>query len=407
MFEYKKNPAIKEYVTKNGEKKYWFQIYLGTDSTTGKKKRTSRRGFKTPALANKEYLKLSAQLNNNSLKPNTTADLTFANVYQQWFDNSYKDTVQSSTLYKTKQIFDCHILPEIGDMKINQITSEFLQPIVDQWANKYTKLNIISRYADRVFKYAYTIKIINADPFDHVLLPKRNKHQAINRKPKNNFFSTTELEKFTKYLINNTKSDNSGTIGFTQAVFFIIMAYTGMRKGELLALEWSDINFDQQTIDINKTVVTDENGKQRTQPPKWNSFRVISYNSLIAKYLSEYRKYQSNTTLLFPNHQAGIWRNLGKPNVWLRSIINQGTADFQKIYQMTKDNYYREFVHQITPHGLRHTHATWIFEKNNRITPKAVQQRLGHKNISVTLDIYTHVTSDQDKLLNDTLDIDF
>lgn len=184
------------------------------------------------------------------------------------------------------------------------------------------------------------------------------------------------------------------------------MAYAGMRKGELLALEWSDINFDNHTIDINKTVVTDENGKQSIQSPKWNSFRTISFNSLINKYLIDYKVYQSNSTLLFPN-KSGSWRNLGKPNIWLKSIINQGTVDFQTIYKMTGNDYYKCFVHQITPHGLRHTHATWLFEKNSRITPKSVQKRLGHQNIGATLDIYTHVTSDQDEILNNTLDFDF
>ncbi|MCO6542978.1 MAG: Arm DNA-binding domain-containing protein [Lactobacillus sp.] len=177
MFEYKRNIAIKEYVTKKGEKKYWFQIYIGTDSTTGKKKLTTRRGFKTPALANKEYRKIEAEIANNTFKTKNTAkntSPTFTDVYHQWFDNSYKDTVQSSTIYKTKQIFNCHILPKIGNDKITAITSEYLQPIVNDWANKYSKLNINSRYANRVFKYAYTTKIIESNPFEHVLLPKRN-----------------------------------------------------------------------------------------------------------------------------------------------------------------------------------------------------------------------------------------
>lgn len=119
MFEYKKNPAIKEYETKKGVKKYMFQIYTGVNPATNKKTTTTRRGFKTPALANAAYRKIEAEVMNKKYEFNNKPEsdsLTFNDVYQRWFIDSYRKTVQSSTIYKTKQIFDCHILPDIGAM---------------------------------------------------------------------------------------------------------------------------------------------------------------------------------------------------------------------------------------------------------------------------------------------------
>lgn len=404
MFEYPKNEAIKEYTTNNGEKKYMFNIYLGTNPVTKMKKRTTRRGFKTPAAANAAFRKLESNYRNNKIKYNDipTTSMTFRTAYEKWFDESYKGTVQSSTLYKTKQIFDCHILPEIGDVEIDKITSSYLQPIVNSWAHKYKKLNIVSRYANRVFTYFYTLKLISDNPFNHVLLPKRNINTTSPKNRVDNFFSSDELSKFTKYLLSNQNN-----IDFNQIAFFITMAYTGMRKGELLALTWKDVNFDAKTIDINKTLVMNESGALDIQPPKWGSYRVISINNLVTKILLKYKELISlNSELLFPN-QKGKWRNLGKPNNWLKAIIKNGTEEYKTIYGITKDEQFKTFVHDITPHGLRHTHVTWLFETDSTITPKTVQVRLGHQNISITMDIYEHVTSNQTEKLKSALEVDF
>lgn len=404
MFEYKKNPAIREYETKKGVKKYMFQIYTGINPATNKKTTTTRRGFKTPALANAVYRKIEAEVMNKKYEfsaPLESDALTFNDVYQRWFTDSYRKTVQSSTVYKTKQIFDCHILPEIGKMNMDSITPDILQPIVNRWATKYAKLNIVSRYANRVFKYAYTIKLIKSNPFNHVLLPARQVNNT-NKTPSTNFFSADELDKFTRFLV---KGRANGTVSMMHAVYFITMAYTGLRKGELLALEWSDIDLEDNKLDVNKTLAMNEFGKLATQPPKWLSYRTIDINNLVANTLQEYKGF-SHSNLVFPS-EKDTWLNLGKPNNWLDSIIDQGAETFKTTFQLTGDDYYKTFVHRITPHGLRHTHATWLFEKDNTITPKAVQERLGHKNISVTMDIYTHVTSNQKDKLKSALDVDY
>ncbi|MFT8724975.1 Arm DNA-binding domain-containing protein, partial [Liquorilactobacillus nagelii] len=169
MFEYKKNKAIKEKIYKNGKKSYYFQIYLGRNAA-GKPRRTTKRGFKTPSLADAAYRKIQIQIANGTYDIATENAKTFKEEYLEWFENQYRNTVKSSTLYKTKQIFDCHILPDIGDQQLSKITSEYLQPFVEAWSLAYKKPNIVARYAKRVFDYAYIKKEIIANPFDHILL---------------------------------------------------------------------------------------------------------------------------------------------------------------------------------------------------------------------------------------------
>jgi integrase len=398
MFEYKKNKAIKEKIYKNGKKSYYFQIYLGKDPQTGKKKITTKRGFKTPALTNSAYQKIQVQVADGTYELLTENGKTFKEEYLEWFENQYRNTVKSSTLYKTKQIFDCHILPYIGDQQLSKITSEYLQPFVEAWSLAYKKPNIVARYAKRVFDYAYIKKEIIANPFDHILLPKI---RSMNAKDSHNFLSTDELKKFVTYVRDSSSVNYPGKIEFFKAVFFITLAYTGMRKGELLALTWEDVDLENKMIDINKTIVTNENGKMALQPPKWDSYRKISINQLIFEMLTKL-KTNNNSKLVFPNQKDNYF-NLSKPNNWLNSIIDMGSSDYAAAFKLTHDPKYQSFIPQITPHGFRHTHATWLFEKNPGILPKTVQKRLGHKNIGVTLNIYTHVSSNQNELLSDTL----
>lgn len=397
MFEYKKNKAIKEKIYKNGKKSYYFQIYLGKDAT-GKPRRTTKRGFKTPSLADAAYRKIQTQILNGTYDLAMTTSKTFKEEYLEWFENQYRNSVKSSTLYKTKQIFDCHILPDIGDLKINKITSESLQPVIENWSSLYKKPNIVARYAKRVFDYAYIKKEIATSPFDHILLPKiRSKNVS----DFHNFLSTDELKKFVDYILTNSDIDGSGKIEFFKAVFFITLAYTGMRKGELLALTWDDIDLKNKMVDINKTIVTNEDGKMALQPPKWDSYRKISINQLTFEMLNKLKTI-NRSKLLFPNQKDNYF-NLSKPNNWLNSIIGMGCADYAAAFKLTHDQKYQLFIPRITPHGFRHTHATWLFEKNPGILPKTVQKRLGHKNIGVTLNIYTHVSSNQNDLLSEVI----
>lgn len=410
-FFYKRNPAIKEYTLKKGNKRYLFHIYTGINPYTGEKSSTTRRSFKTPAIANAEYRKIEAQVKNGQYvfeKPVDTVGHTYGDIYDLWIEKRYRKTVKSSTLYKTKQIFKRHILPELADKNIEEITPAMMQSLVDKWNDVYTKYNLVVRYAARVFKYAMldpTLHLIDSNPLDFVLMPAKAASDDPDMED-DNFFTSAELDRFIDYILKNTSQDDSKKIDFDQATFFITLAFTGLRKGELVALTWNDVDLDNKIIDVNKTVVTKEDGKYGLQPPKWDSYRKITFNELVLSMLKRQRENVGDSTLVFPS-STNKWYSLGRPNIWLDRIIELGNADYDAAYKLTGNEEFNTFVPRITPHGLRHTHATWLFEHNPKILPKTVQERLGHKNIDVTLNIYTHVTHDQKDIVADTLDVDY
>ena len=224
--------------------------------------------------------------------------------------------------------------------------------------------------------------ILNSNPFDKIIKPKSKQ-----TKRKGNFLTKEELKEFLKLASNATLP-----------YFFPLvhlMAYTGLREGEALALKWSDIDFEEKKIFVNKTAVRIE-GKEHLQTPKTkNSKRVISIDSNTLSILKEWRKDQIKTYFKNSKHFEGeenfIFTN--KWGDWVR--INNFIRYFKRFIA---DNNLKE----ITPHGLRHTHASLLFSAG--VEPKNISDRLGHSTVQITLDLYTHITEEQrtdtvDKLL--------
>jgi integrase len=170
-----------------------------------------------------------------------------------------------------------------------------------------------------------------------------------------------------------------------------LLAFTGARKGEVLALHWSDIDFGNRTITFKRTLI-ETKGKQLLQTSKTaTSRRVISVDEGTLEILKKWRIEQIKayedlsieiaTDDLQPiftrySHEESKMKfiRLANPNDRLASFFKRHT-EFEPI----------------TIHGLRHTHASLLFEAGASI--KDVQARLGHSDIQTTMNIYTHVTN--------------
>lgn len=287
---------------------------------------------------------------------------TYRDVYAQWMV-VYRSSVRESTLNKTLGIFKRQILPYFGNFPIDEIDVLHCQNVVNKWASNFKQIKMYLSYAKIVFNYAIKRKLIKDNPFDFVILPRSEVSEQ--DKPAN-FYDKTELVEFFKAL-------NSGTNDRAK-VFFRVLAFTGMRKGEALALTWNDIDFGVKTINISKTVAL---GLQRhliTQTPKTvNGFRTIDIDEITAKILkSLHTESKGNKQLIFPN-KNNVYTNPSQPRTWL--------------YQVYKKH---PELKRISVHGFRHTHASLLFESG--ATMKEVQERLGHGSIQTTMNIYTHVT---------------
>ena len=366
---------IKKYTTKNGETRYLFQTYLGIDPSTGKERRTTRRGFKTQKEAKQAERNLLINVEENGLPSNQSdgfRDPTFEELASLWLEN-YKTTVKPSTFENVRSKVEKMTEEHFKEMKLKKITVAYCQKIVIELSKSYVLYNHYLSVINRIFKYAVLMDVLSSNPFDKVIKPKSRQTQR-----KGNFLTKEELKEFLKLAQTTTLS-----------YFFPLvhlMSYTGLRQGEALALKWSDIDFENKKITVNKTAARIKE-KQTLQTPKTkNSKRVISIDPATLSILKSWKKDQIKIYFKNGKHFEGD-KNF---------IFTNQRGEWVHIHNFIR--YFKRFIadHKlkpITPHGLRHTHASLLFSAG--VEPKNISDRLGHSTVQITLDLYTHITEEQ------------
>lgn len=375
---------IKKYTTKNEETRYLFQTYLGIDPLTGKERRTTRRGFKTMKEAKQAERNLLLDVEENGLSSNHSDGFqnpTFEKLASLWLEN-YKTTVKTSTFENVKSKVEKMTEEHFKEMKLKQVTTTYCQKVAIELSKTYVLYGHYLSVINRIFKYAVLMDILPSNPFDKIIRPKSRQVQR-----KGNFLTKEELKEFLKLA-------QTATLSYFFPLVHL-MSYTGLRQGEALALKWSDIDFENKKITVNKTAVR-INGKQSLQSPKTkNSKRVISIDPTTISILKNWKKDQIKIYFKNGKHFEGD-ENF---------IFTSQRAEWVHIHNFIR--YFKRFIADhdlktITPHGLRHTHASLLFSAG--VEPKNISDRLGHSTVQITLDLYTHITEEQrtdtvDKLL--------
>lgn len=336
---------IKKYKKKDG--KTYYEFYIRVKHIV-----TRRRGFKTKAEAKKKYLELAEELKD---KANYTLyKIKYEDLYNRWM-KTYETTVKESTLQKTLTNFKLHILPFFKDYKVKDIKPYMCQEFADSLKHKTNGKHLFNE-AKRVYQFAVRMDIVNKNPFNNVILPKF--------KPKvirDEYLTVKEVHALLDYL----KDDLYWYTAFR------LLIYTGIRRGELLALEWSDIDFKNGELSINKTLSTGINYQViLTTPKSRKSIRKILVDKETLTSLKTL-KIQSTDKIVFARNK-GRYKRLSD----VADVLHKATEAIG--------------IRKIRVHDLRHTHASLLFASGS--TAKEVQERLGHSDIKTTMNIYTHVT---------------
>ena len=369
----KKVSPIKSYKLKNGETRYEFPAYLGIDPLTGVQKRTLKRGFKTrkdAALA-LAHIKIAVA---NGTYHQTRAE-TYQEIYELWV-KQYEKTVEESTYVKTMSIFKNHILPAMGSYKIEKIHVDVCQKHVDEWAVKLKKFRMVKAYAAKVLDFAIKRGYLRTNPFRYVDLPTNISKKAIGVDDEaENFYSREQLIEFLSCL--ERESNHKAY------VLFRLLAFSGMRRGEALALTWNDLNFTTNELRINKALSLGKDNRLYVKSTKTGVARTIKIDDKTMAILKEWKKKQNQDYLL-----VGI--NTMKPKQLVFSNESNEFLQPTKLRKWIIQVQTKYNLSTITTHGLRHTHCSLLFEAGASL--KEVQVRLGHSDVKTTMDIYTHVT---------------
>ena len=373
---------IKQITKKDGSIVYRANVYLGIDKVTGKDVKTSITGRTKKEVKQKTKEAEIAFLQNGSTRFQASNITTYKELASLWWE-SYKHTVKPNTQLNVRRLLDNHILPLFGSYKLDKLTTPLIQNIVNKLADKtnkgeegaflyYDSLHALNK---RILQYGVVMQAIPFNPAREVILP-RNTQKAKREKIKH--FDNHELKKFLDYL--DSLNLNKFRYYYENTLYKFLLA-TGCRINEALALSWSDIDLDNAVVHITKTL----NYKQETNSPKSkSSLRDIDIDQATVSMLKQYRLRQTKEA----------WK-IGKSESIVFSDFIHEFPNNRTLQTRLRTHFKRANVTNIGFHGFRHTHASLLL--NSGIPYKELQHRLGHSTLSMTMDIYSHLSKENAK----------
>lgn len=373
---------IKQITKKDGSIVYRANVYLGVDKVTGKDVKTSITGRTKKEVKQKTKEAEIAFLQNGSTRFQASNITTYKELASLWWE-SYKHTVKPNTQLNVRRLLDNHILPLFGSYKLDKLTTPLIQNVVNKLADKtnkgeegaflyYDSLHALNK---RILQYGVVMQAIPFNPAREVILP-RNTQKAKREKVKH--FENQELKKFLDYL--DSLNLNKFRYYYENTLYKFLLA-TGCRINEALALSWSDIDLDNAVVHITKTL----NYKQETNSPKSKtSLRNVDIDQATVSMLKQYRLRQTKEA----------WK-IGKSESVVFSDFIHEYPNNRTLQTRLRTHFKRAKVTNIGFHGFRHTHASLLL--NSGIPYKELQHRLGHSTLSMTMDIYSHLSKENAK----------
>lgn len=310
--------------------------------------------------------------------------------YNAWMNEYKAHTVKKSTFDLYDTYYNIYIKNILGKKIIQDLKPIHIQKLYNDMAKRGLKENTIKKVNTIIrsmLQQAVKNEMIFKNPCVSVDIPKTEKTEK-------QILSAEQQNEFLQFIRSSNRWKKYHTL-------FTVALGTGMRIGELLALNWSDIDYNEKTIEINKTLQYLYNKEKKKyeyvmQTPKTKtSKRIIPLLDSLAFLLKKHRKEQQELRMSLgdkwqPLNKEGFGNlvfttEFGRP--FDRNSINRAISSI--VTEMNKKREKGNEFPNFSPHCLRHTFATRCFE--NGIPPKVVQEYLGHTTIQMTMDLYTHV----------------
>lgn len=364
--------------------KWSFTIDIGVDPTTGKRKQKTVSGFNKKKEAELAAAQLQHELDNGTYVEEKK--VLFKDFAEEWLKN-YSKSVKISTV-RVRQHEINRLNDYLAHVELRKITRNMYQKALDGLYERGFSYNSISgahTTAGMIFKKAIAYEIIRNNPAEFAKVPRKIEtvDEVEGKKQEIKFLEKEELALFLK------TAKEKGL--YQDYVIFSLLAYSGMRAGELLALKWKDINFDENTISITKTLY---NPKNRTTeytlltPKTKGSIRTLKMDPAVMDLLKKHEVKQKELKMAnrqeFYDKDFVITKTSGYPEM-VKTVDNR----IRRLLKLA------EIKKELTPHSLRHTHTSLLIEAGVGI--KEIQQRLGHGDIETTMNIYAHMTKNMEE----------
>lgn len=359
------------------------------DPVTGKRKQISRRAdSKAEALDLVE--KAIRKLSEDGIDEKKIRKLPFDKIAWEWLSIYAKGKVKASTVRVREKEIKI-LLRYIAKVNIDKVTSRMHQKILNDLDEKeYAKTTIegVHVTANMIFKYAIKEKMRKDNPCTGAVIPvkKLTVEDIENQTIEEKYLEREELFEFLDAVKEHGLPHD--------LEWFYLLAFSGMRSGELCALKWTDINFETNEVRITKTLYNPDNNMKKYEltPPKTpGSIRTLDVDDSIMKLLKTHKAKQAEIKLANRKkhedyHDANFvfCRENGYPFIQKNIIVRM-----KRLLKQTS------IKKEATPHIFRHTHISMLAEAE--IDINTIMKRVGHDDMKTTMNIYTHVTDKMKK----------
>lgn len=378
---------------KRGENS-WRLVYFKGRDQDGNRIRFTRTYKGNRPRAEKALAKFVTEVENGLVGEGE--NMFFRDLCDRWLTEYAKEHLSPKTYSDYQKIIEQRLRPTFGQYKIHEIKPlniiKFYRELrapeqrkdgrEEEGKPKSLSGATIQKYhriLSSIFSTAVHWQLIAANPCSRVEVPKSERREA-------SFYDEKQLDKLFKVL----EGEN---IKYRTLILLAIL--TGLRRGELVALKWGDINFDKGTLTVSKQAqYIPGQGVVVREPKTKSSRRTIALPSTAINYLKEHRREQAAERFKI----ADLWKDGNYLfTTWEGKIMHPDTPSSWFNDFLKKNN-----LPHIRFHDLRHSSATILL--GNGIPLKNVSARLGHSSASITANIYAHALESVDRQAADKLD---
>lgn len=356
-----------------------YNVRISYSDNDGKRHEKNKKGFTSLTLAKKWERKTLDEIDEILANQKQAKNrMLLSDAYEMWLA-TYKPKVADTTFNKTNRFMINHVLTTdwFKDSYVDEITPTILQQFVNKLSTVVHDYNKNLMPFKQTLEQCVVVDLIEISPFDKIIKPKAKPSPIFTDRL--DFYTVEQLNVFMSSAKQLYSTDDNRYRIYT---LFRMLASTGMRRGELLALEWSDIDYKNNLIHITKNLVTSAGVKDVIHPPKTKAGkRDVKVDSNTLAILRHWQAIQAKLTLanglqstgiVFTNDELKDYQNVNKLRVWLIRIAEQAELPRIKV------------------HGFRHTYATLAIQAGMNV--KQLQYQLGHDDVQTTLSVYSGLT---------------
>ena len=386
--------------TKRG--KYW-QYKFEAAKVDNKRKRIFKSGFRTKSEALAAGAKAMAEYNEAGLHftPSESSSHDFLDF---WMEAYCRINLKEVAVTNYRKKIKNHIKPELGVYKIKALTPAVLQEFINGKAKQnYSRntLAVIKGILTGSLNFAVNQNMIRYNPMNNVSLPSPRNEQLQPRTDPHVYIPPHRITEIFARFPEGSSTHIPMMLGYKG----------GLRIGEAFAGTWDDVDFKKNTFRVDRQVQWDEQNKVwYFSAPKYNSYRTIDLDLETVELLKREKERQSRAREYYRGHYTRLYVNERRQlnttgdgeEIHLIAVRENGEFVIPRSMQHTSSVIHHELNYpEFDFHSLRHTHASMLAE--NDVPPKYLQQRMGHKNLEVTMKFYLHLTEKMQEKGSDIL----